>query len=226
MNCAARPTPAAGAPTPRSANSVRLGAAKASARPSSRATAPWPTTTAAPGEALGATIAKVMPSTRFTPMTGESGLNASVTSNSGCGSAAARVAPRRPAAARSRPCSARATPRPRRAPVMPPNSPGVSGRPFASTTVAPAAARPVPTAAMRPPCTSTSVRSSVPRSVTVCTVALRISRSCAGAAAASAAAPSSSAQRRAGSDADHSAPPAGWPSRKSERGVAAGAARS
>ncbi|KAG0745611.1 hypothetical protein G6F24_015862 [Rhizopus arrhizus] len=63
---------------------------------------------------------------------------------------------------------------------MPPNSAGVNGRPLASTTVAPAGAdRPLSTARMMPPCTSTSAFCRLPRALAVCPVALRTSRSCA-----------------------------------------------
>src|SRR3546814_2583602 len=65
-------------------------------------------------------------------------------------------------------------------PEMPPNSAGVSGLPCASTTRAPAADRPWPTAAILPSRTSTSASCSVPLEVAVCAVALRIRTACPG----------------------------------------------
>ena len=166
-----------------SRNCVRLAATKGLSLPSRRATAPWPANKVP--DAIGAIIAKVMPSARLTPMTAESGLKARVTSNSGRGTKPGPDARLSTRAARSTvddSSSISLMPRP----VMPPNKPGVSGRPLASITWAPAAARPLPTSTTRPPRTSTSARSSVPWAVRVWTLALRISTSCECAGAGSA----------------------------------------
>ena len=129
-----------------------------------------------------------MPSIRATGISEDAGLKARVTSNSGRTVITGCEPAPRVSVASTVGSSPETSSMPM--PVMPPNIAGVSGRPEASITVAPdGAARPVPTAAMRPLRTRTSVARKVPASVAVCTVALRSSRSCAAALPAKASRP-------------------------------------
>ena len=174
IHCAAREDPLCSAPPAPSERYNTLGPA-GSKLPSSRITAPWPPMIEL---ALPAEIrVKPMPSIRATGITIESGLKASVTSNSGR-TAMSRVSPSDSRSSRV-PLSPETSSMPM--PVTPPNRVGVSGRPLASTTCASPADRPAPIAAIRPLRTSTSVFCSEPCAPAVWTVAPRISSDCAAA---------------------------------------------